>query len=218
MGSRYGVKREPAKNTNVRPNGAYRHKLTGYRDVNLNKALHNPNEDWMWRKLLETPYFWQRQGLWAYRMFDFWCPDLGIAIEADGPEHDPVREALRDAFALRKAGIVVLRVRNRNEDDAAKAIANLTAERPSYAERQSVIRRQGPLERGQLKVKARNDYRHLPEPPVWDAMQRAMVVPSTGQVIRRYPMKPVREPKRKSEYAPVVKDLDSAIDESEIPW
>jgi hypothetical protein len=58
-------------------------------------------------------------------LFDFWCATIGVAIEVDGPEHDAKRDAYRDEYNLRRSGIVVLRVHNRNEQDAADAIASI---------------------------------------------------------------------------------------------
>lgn len=47
----------------------------------------------------------------------FWNSKLGCAIEVDGPEHDRDYDNYRDEYNFRRSGIVVLRVRNKNEED-----------------------------------------------------------------------------------------------------
>lgn len=79
------------------------------------------NEDWMATKLPR----WTRQAEWGYRLFDFWNARLGCAVEVDGPEHDPNYDQYRDEWAFRRSAIVVLRVRNRNEQDADHAILTI---------------------------------------------------------------------------------------------
>lgn len=81
---------------------------------------------------------WTRQVLWGYRIFDFWNPVLGIAIEIDGPEHDPVYDAHRDEYNFRRSAIVVLRVRNQNENDA-KAVFELIPRLGTWKERRSEL-------------------------------------------------------------------------------
>jgi len=92
---------------------------------NVAASRSNPNENWMAKKLAETSYKWRRQAQWGYRLYDFWCHQLGIAIEIDGPEHDQKYDAYRDEYNFRWSGIVVLRVQNCNEEEAAKVIAML---------------------------------------------------------------------------------------------
>lgn len=91
-------------------------------EQNQQRSNHNPNENWFAAKLDATGRAWTRGAVWGYRVFDFWCHELGVAIEVDGPEHRPDYDAYRDEYNLRRSGIVVLRVRNRNEEDAARAI------------------------------------------------------------------------------------------------
>jgi very-short-patch-repair endonuclease len=83
----------------------------------------NHNENWLYGKLKLTGFKWTWQVVWGYRIFDFWCHELGIAVECDGPEHRADYDAYRDEYNYRRSGIVVLRVRNRNEEDAALALA-----------------------------------------------------------------------------------------------
>jgi very-short-patch-repair endonuclease len=96
-------------------------------EQNMAVAKHNPNESWMRSKLAATDLRWTRQPIWGYRLFDFWNYALGIAVEVDGPEHQPDYDAYRDEYNFRRSGIVVLRVRNRNEEDADMAIQFIKA-------------------------------------------------------------------------------------------
>ena len=103
------------------------HEYIGRRkEQNLSKALVNDNENWMFDKLKQTEWKWKRQSQWGYRIFDFWCHKLGVAIEVDGPEHDEKYDAYRDEYNFRRSGIVVLRVRNKNEPDANECILYLS--------------------------------------------------------------------------------------------
>lgn len=94
---------------------------------NLRCARNNSNENWFAGKLDKSGHKWSRQATWGYRVFDFWCHELGIAIEVGGPEHNRTYDAYRDEYNLRRSGTVVLRVRNRNEVDAAKALSVIAA-------------------------------------------------------------------------------------------
>lgn len=94
-------------------------------EQNLETAQKNPNENWMAERLRTTSERWKRQLIWGFRVFDFWCGRLGIAVEVDGPGHDPDYDAYRDEYNYRRSGIVVLRVRNMNEADAANAIERI---------------------------------------------------------------------------------------------
>jgi very-short-patch-repair endonuclease len=91
-------------------------------EQNKNKSRYNLNENWMADKLKSTSYKWTRQAVWGFRMFDFWCSTVGVAVEVDGIEHKKDYDAYRDEYNFRRSGIVVLRVRNMNEEDAKVAI------------------------------------------------------------------------------------------------
>lgn len=80
-------------------------------------------EDWMKDKLAETGLKWRRQAEWGYRLFDFWNHKLGIAVEVDGKEHNKEYDSYRDKYNYERSGIIVLRVRNFNEDDAITALS-----------------------------------------------------------------------------------------------
>ena len=92
-----------------------------------NKVLskRNPNENWMRDKLSATGLKWTRQAQWGYRIFDFWNRELGIAVEVDGLSHNKVYDSIRDDYNYRRSGILVLRVKNMNEDDVAEALSRI---------------------------------------------------------------------------------------------
>lgn len=110
---------KPLRWTNTKDAHAY---MAGRKKQNMQRAENNPNENWMLEKLLTTPFKWSRQAQWGYRLFDFWCSVLGVGIEVDGPEHNKDYDTYRDEYNFRRSGIVVIRVRNMNEDDAARAL------------------------------------------------------------------------------------------------
>lgn len=93
---------------------------------NLERCKLSAAERWMNKKLKETEYKWTRQAQWGYRLFDFWNHKLGIAIEVDGPEHRHDYDLYRDNHNYSNSGIVVLRVKNFNEDEAAKVIEKIS--------------------------------------------------------------------------------------------
>lgn len=90
--------------------------------ANLERAVANPNENWMAAKL---GVGWTRQAVRGYRIFDFWHHGLGCAVEVDGPEHDRAYDNYRDEYVFRRSGVIVLRVRNKCEEDAKTVIATI---------------------------------------------------------------------------------------------
>lgn len=98
--------------------------LKGRREENLARSVKNPNENWMANRLseLRCSGTWRRQRPWGYRIFDFFDSSRGVAIEVDGREHDSRYDSYRDVHNFLRSGIVVLRVRNRNDDDARSAV------------------------------------------------------------------------------------------------
>ena len=120
-------------------------------EQNVRCTASNPNENWLEERLSTTGYKWTRQACWGYRIFDFWCHELGIAVESDGPEHDKQYDAYRDEYNMRRSGILVLRVRNRNEEDVKNALSVIAA-----AERWKARR-----ERLGLNVNTKAGRRHL---------------------------------------------------------
>ena len=94
---------------------------------NQNRARNIKAEEWFAAKLPATNLQWTRQAQWGFRLFDFWCRELGIAIEIDGREHDAIQDAQRDDREDERSCIIVLRVRNFNEDDAKRALQRVGA-------------------------------------------------------------------------------------------
>lgn len=96
-------------------------------EQNKRKSKSNPNENWAAKYLNKrtTGHRWKRQAQWGYRLYDFWCSTLGIAVEIDGDTHDPNYDRSRDEYNYNKSGIVVLRVRNRSEKDMKKALIKI---------------------------------------------------------------------------------------------
>jgi len=84
----------------------------------LVSAESNPNETWMKQKLKTTKYKWNRQARWGWNLFDFWCHFLGTAVEVDGIEHDREMDLKKDRELFKRSGILVLRVKNKCENDA----------------------------------------------------------------------------------------------------
>lgn len=108
------------------PTAAEQHAYMKMRqDQNLAICWKNSNEAWMAEKLEKTGWTWKRQAQWGYRLFDFWNFALGIAVEVDGLSHNKSYDAVRDAYNLQRSGILVLRVRNRNEEDARRALTEI---------------------------------------------------------------------------------------------
>jgi very-short-patch-repair endonuclease len=93
------------------------------REKCLLSAIQNPNENWFANILKNNKIKHKRQSIWGYRIYDFWIHKLGCAIEIDGADHDERYDRYRDIYNYLRSGIVVLRVRNRNEQDAADAVA-----------------------------------------------------------------------------------------------
>lgn len=108
------------------------------KEQNLARALTNKNENWMADLLVTTGLKWTRQAQWGYRIFDFWCAHLGVAVEVDGAEHREDYDAYRDEYNFRRSGIVVLRVRNKSEEDAAIALASIREQTP-WKDRREVM-------------------------------------------------------------------------------
>ncbi len=79
---------------------------------NHDHAQGNRCENEVWSRLKDGRYSFNRQSSWGYRVFDFWCHELGVAIEVDGNTHDAGYDAYRDEWNFRRSAIVVLRMRN----------------------------------------------------------------------------------------------------------
>lgn len=92
---------------------------------NKARCQNSKAENWMEEKLANTGKKWTRQAMWGCRLFDFWCHEIGCAVEVDGPEHNAKFDAARDQYNYFRSAIVVLRVRNFNEADADEAIKQI---------------------------------------------------------------------------------------------
>lgn len=89
---------------------------------NMVNSETNKAENWMFEKLNKGRYKFSRQRRWGYRIFDFWCHKLGIAVEVDGKEHKQEIDLERDIKEYNRSRIIVLRVKNFNEEDAKNAL------------------------------------------------------------------------------------------------
>ena len=108
------------------------------KNQNVVRALKNQNENWLASILATTGFKWTRQAVWGYRIFDFWSHKLGIVVESDGPEHNKNYDAYRDDYNLRRSGILIIRVRNRNEEDVNHALS-LIKNSSTWPERREVL-------------------------------------------------------------------------------
>lgn len=84
-------------------------------------------ETWAKERLKETGYHWRRQAQWGFRLIDFWNHLRGIAVEIDGPEHDPVKDAKSDAEMWSISQIIVIRVKNFDDAGMNDAIERIKA-------------------------------------------------------------------------------------------
>jgi very-short-patch-repair endonuclease len=90
-----------------------------------------PAERWMHTKLVaHTDQKWTFQAIWGWRLFDFWCKELGVAVEVDGREHDAEYDRQRDARNSERSAIIVYRVPNFDERVADDVIAAIRSCEP----------------------------------------------------------------------------------------
>lgn len=115
------ILKKKLRHTTTKEKSAY---MLAMQIKNRGACKYNENENWMRDILIaQTQYKWTRQARWGYRLFDFWCHELGCAVEVDGPEHNKGYDQFRDYYNYVRSGIIVIRVKNKNEEDAAEAIA-----------------------------------------------------------------------------------------------
>lgn len=94
-----------------------------------NRARNVKAEDWFLKEYLDPAQIHMtRQAAWGYRLFDFWNHSKGVAIEIDGPTHDPKYDEYRDRYNFLRSGIIVLRVKNYDASEATSAIEKFRAE------------------------------------------------------------------------------------------
>jgi very-short-patch-repair endonuclease len=108
-------------------------------DQNLKKQV--PAEIWAAEKLKATNRKWVRQAIWGCRLFDFWCHELGIAVEIDGLTHDKDYDRARDQYNYYRSGIVVLRVPNFDELAMQNAL-DMISQADSWAARKLQMRQE----------------------------------------------------------------------------
>lgn len=106
--------------------------------MNRSNCTRNAAELWMKARLKSTPYKWTQQACWGYRLFDFWCSRLGIAVEVDGLDHDAEKDFRNDFRNYKVSGIIVLRVPNFDEKAADFALARIAIS-PSWNERREML-------------------------------------------------------------------------------
>ncbi len=85
----------------------------------------DPGENWMAAKLDKTGSTWTRKAVIGFRLFDFWCHPLGIAVEIDDDDRDEQASARTDLSEYQDRGILVLHARGGNERDAAAVIEKI---------------------------------------------------------------------------------------------
>lgn len=104
-----------------------------------NRQRNSDNENWLAKILHQsTHYNWKRQAIWGKRLYDFWNAKLGVAVEVDGPEHNPNYDAYRDEYNFRRSGIVVLRVPN-GDYDRASEVCDWIGNSETWEQRKTLI-------------------------------------------------------------------------------
>lgn len=79
----------------------------------------------MWFKELldrESKIPFEHQFLFGRRVFDFFNIAYGVAIEVDGYGHRARYDLLRDSYLLSKFGLITLRVKEFNEEQAKEVL------------------------------------------------------------------------------------------------
>lgn len=94
--------------------------MRGIKTKNIKRSRLSINENLVWEQLDHS--VWTRQVIKGFRVFDFWCHRKGCAIEVDGEEHKRDYDNYRDEYNYRRSGILVLRVRNSNQEDLDEVI------------------------------------------------------------------------------------------------
>lgn len=105
----------------VRPDQA--EYMRNRQDQNRSKSV--KAEEWAYGYLKQTQKKWTRQAIWGCRIFDFWCAEIGIAVEIDGMTHNKNYDSIRDEYNFYRSGIVVLRVPNFNDQKMVEALEQI---------------------------------------------------------------------------------------------
>jgi len=82
-------------------------------------------ESWVNERLVKEGLKFSTQSIWRWRIYDFWNHVIGCAIEVDGPEHNIKKDKEKDLSDYNRSGIIVLRIRNFNQDDLDKTIEDI---------------------------------------------------------------------------------------------
>jgi very-short-patch-repair endonuclease len=107
------------------------------KEQNLRKNVEA--ESWASKHLAKTGKKFTRQAIWGCRLFDFWCAELGIAVEIDGLTHDKNYDRIRDKYNFYRSGIIVLRVKNFDEEQM-KIVLRKVQESDNWAVRKVKMR------------------------------------------------------------------------------
>lgn len=108
------------------------------RQQNIELSLRNQNENTAFSIIKKHSNLkWERQKAWGCRLFDFWCGHMGVAIELDGPEHDPEYDAVRDRHNELRSAIAVFRIKNGDWGRLIEAVQEIHA-MPCWKERRSI--------------------------------------------------------------------------------
>lgn len=131
--------------------------MAGRQRMNRVSCLKSKAEAWIYSLLKPSGLTWTRQAQWGYRLFDFWCAELGIAVEVDGPEHKKNWDAFRDDHNYRVSGILVIRIPNFDNAAAANALIKI-GKSTSWNERRASLGLDR-VDGGDRKVKRRGRHR-----------------------------------------------------------
>lgn len=89
-----------------------RQRVAKFQRMNKANCKKNVCENIVHAKLKEAGYQFKRQRRWGFRIFDFWCHRLGLAIEVDGKNHNPIFDKKRDDQDFKRSAILVYRIKN----------------------------------------------------------------------------------------------------------
>ena len=100
-------------------------KMLQYQNGNFKACLSNENENRVFEALQKTGHKWQRQVVHGWKVFDFWCEEIGVRVEVDGFEHDEKKDTEYDAELYSKTAILTFRVRNKEQRDIVELLENI---------------------------------------------------------------------------------------------
>lgn len=90
-------------------------------------TLKNPAENWFSMKIKNdlSKFTFSRQKKMGFRVFDFWCKKIRVAIEIDGKQHNRQWDLLRDQKYQERFHLKVYRIWAFNESDYKEVLKNL---------------------------------------------------------------------------------------------